>query len=199
MVLAKLGTGSGWADIADALNLPATMANTIGAVLQSWVRSGTWPTLLASIDALLGQLQVSPPPIDYRQRREIGQDLNLLDHALDATNSTHPSPLSHPQLRRVLREMFTGGDIAHAPAPLTLDPKSHEYEQFRWAAHESTDRDLPRLQTAHQQIERETGIPLGPLMWTPSQPRTVPTETDAASIIIGTSPSRRTSVGFSPF
>jgi hypothetical protein len=175
------------------------MANSIGAVLQSWVRSGAWPTLLASIDALLGQLQVSPPPIDYRRRREIGQDINRLDHALDATSGTHPSPLPPPQLRRVLWEAFTGGDIAYAPEPLTLDPRNHEYAQFRQLARDSTDRDLPRLQTAHHHIEREAGIPLGPLSWTPRQPRRIPTETDAASIIIGPSPSPRSWVGYSPF
>ncbi len=62
MAFTKVGSGLGWADIADILNLPATMANSIGAVLQSWVRSGTWPALLASLDALLSQLQVAPPP-----------------------------------------------------------------------------------------------------------------------------------------
>jgi hypothetical protein len=199
MTFAKLGSGSGWADIANTLSLPAAIPTNIDAVLQSWVRSGSWPTLLGTLDALLGQLQVLPPPIDYQQRREIGRDTNLLDHALDATSSTHPSPLPHPQLRRVLWETFTGGDIAYAPEPLTLNAKSHEYEQFRRAAHDSTDRDLPRLQTANQQIEREVGFPLGPLMWTPRQPRRIPTETDAASIIIDTSPSRRTWDGFSPF
>ncbi len=199
MALAKVGSGSRWAGIADTLSLPATMANSIGAVLKSWVRSGAWPTLLASIDALLSQLQVDPPPIDYRRRREIGQDINLLDRALEATSSTHPSPLPHPQLRRVLWETFTGGDIAYAPEPLTLDATSHEYAQFRRAAHDSTDRDLPRLQTAHQRIEREAGTPLGPLTWTPRQPHRIPTETDAASIIVGPSPSQRTWTGFSPF
>jgi hypothetical protein len=198
MALAKLGTGRGWADITDTLNLPATMANTIGSVLQSWVRSGTWPTLHATHDALLSQLQISPPPIDYQRRREISKDLDLLNRALDATQSTHPSPLPHPQLRRVLWETFTGGDIAYAPEPLTLDPRNQEYGHFRRAAHDSADRDLPRLQTAHHHIERETGIPLGPLTWTPRQPRTVPTETDAASMI-GPLPSRRIWAGFSPF
>jgi hypothetical protein len=199
MAFAKVGSGSGWADIADALDLPATIATIIGAVLGRWDRSGTWPTLLASMDALLSQLQVSPPPIDYRRRREIGRDIDLLDRALDATSGTHPSPLPHPHLRRVLWETFTGGDIAYAPDPLTLNPKSHEYGQFQQLARDSTDRDSPRLQTAHQQIEREAGIALGPLTWTPRQLRRIPTEIDAASIIIDTSPRRRTRAGFSPF
>jgi len=199
MAFAKLGSGSGWADIADALSLPTTMATNIGAVLESWMRSGVWPTLLASVDVLLGQVQVSPPPIDYRRRREIGQDVDLLDRALDATSSTHPSSLPHPQLRRVLWETFTGGDIAYAPQPLTLDPKSQEYAKFRRTAHDSTDRDLPRIQTAHQQIEHEVGTPLGPLMWTPRQLPVVPTKTGAESVIVGTSQSRRTWTGFSPF
>lgn len=60
----------------------------------------------------------------WRRRREIGRDINLLDRALEATSSTYPSPLPHPQLRRVLWESFTGGDIAYAPEPLTLDAKA---------------------------------------------------------------------------
>lgn len=199
MALAKVGSGAGWTDIANTLGLPATMANNIGAVLQSWVRAGTWPARLAALDTLLSQLQVNPPPIDYRQRREIGQDLDLLDRALDATSGTHPSPLPNPQLRRVLWETFTGGDIAYAPEPLTLDIKSRQYGQFRQLARDSTGRDLPRLQTAHHHIERDAGTPLGPLSWTPRPPRRIPTETDAASINIDTSPGRQTWAGATPF
>lgn len=179
MALAKLGSGRNWIDIADTLDVPATMANSIGAVLQSWIRSGVWPTLLASLDALLSQLQLRPPPIDYLLRREIGREIDLFDRALDATGSTHPSPLPHPQLRRVLWETFTGGDIGYAPEPVTLDVNSQEYQQFRQAAHDSTDRDLPRLQTALQMIEREVGFRLGPLIWTPRQQQTIPTERTA--------------------
>lgn len=84
MALAKCGSGRGWADIANTLGLPPVMANSIGAVLQSWVRVNMWPGLLGFLDGLLGRLQVGPPPIDYLRRRDIARDLDLLDRALQA-------------------------------------------------------------------------------------------------------------------
>src|SRR4051794_29774070 len=126
MALARLGSGRSWEEVAVALNLPATVANSIGGVLQSWIGDGIWPALLTELDALFVRLQVDPPPIDYRVRREIGQDVDLLDRALLDAGRVHSSPLSRSQLRRVFWEAFTAGDTGFAPDPLALDRTSPE-------------------------------------------------------------------------
>lgn len=169
MALAKLGTAASWAEIAASLQLPATLANSIGAVLRSWARAGTWPTIHTHLDMLLQNLQKTPPGVDYQRRRELGRDIDLLDRALTFTAETHPSPLPHEQLRRVFWEVFIGGDIAYTAAPLAIDPGHSEYATYRCAAADSVARDLPRLQASHNEITRLTGQPLGRLNWTPQQ------------------------------
>lgn len=156
MALAKLGSDRSWGEIAQTLDLPATMANSIGTVLQSWVRAGTWPRLLTELDALLMRLQADPSPIDYPARREIGRDIDLLDRALLDAQRVHPSPLSRSQLQRVFWEAFTAGDIGFAPDPLGLDRTSTEYAAYQQQAAVNRERDLPLLQTAHNAICRPT-------------------------------------------
>lgn len=199
MALAKLGSGRSWAEIADTLSLPATLPNSIGPVLQSWVRAGTWPLTLAALDTLLTRLQADPPPINYPLRRELGRDPDLVDRALAATARTHPSPLPARHLNRVFWELFTGGDIGYASAPFALDAGSSDYRAFRRDAADSRDRDRPRLQSAHNELIRMVRSPLGPLVWTPRRPHTLTTDIDGVQIITSDPPPRRDWPGFSPF
>lgn len=198
LALAKLGSGRSWGEIAEVLDLPATMANSIGAVLQSWVRGGVWPGLLTGLDALLARLQKDPPPIDYRVRREIGRDIDLLDRALLDAQRVHPSPLRRLQLRRVFWEAFTAGDIAFAPDPLGLDRTSTEHAAYQQQAAVSRERDLPLLQTAHNAICRPHDLTLGPLLWNSTQRRTVHV-VDGVKVTADPPPQFATFAGYAPF
>jgi hypothetical protein len=136
--------------------------------------------------------------LNYRQRRELGHDVDLLDQALAHTADTHPSPLPPEQLRRVFWEAFTGGDIAYAPEPLAISAGSGEYPAYRSDAGDSLDRDLPRLQTAHHQVTWLTGEDLGPLIRAPQSPHTMPADTDGVKILLD--PHVRPAwTGYSPF
>ena len=198
MALAQIGTADTWTEIANHLGLPPTLANSIGSVLASWDRAGTWPAIHHHLDQLLQTLRTEPPPINYPRRRLLACDLDLLDRALAASADIHPSPLPAPQLRRVFWEAFTGGDIAYTADQYTIDPDSPAYTTYRADGLDSLDRDRPRLQASHQQIQRLTGENLGPLTWTPRRRRTHPTETDGTHILVDHEPHREWP-GYSPF
>lgn len=200
MALSKIGTTDTWTDIANHLGLPAALANSIGSILASWDRAGAWPAIHAHLDLLIHQFRNRPPPINYPRRRVLACDLDLIDRALADTADIHPSPLPDAQLRRVFWEAFTGGDIAYGPEPFTLDPDSAAYRTYRADAADSLDRDLPRLQVAHQQISHYYGEHLGPLTWTPRTRRACQTDTDGAHILLGDEQERqREWPGYSPF
>ena len=53
MALAKIGAADTWAEIANRLGLPPALANSIGSVLASWDRAGTWSAIHRHLDQLL--------------------------------------------------------------------------------------------------------------------------------------------------
>ena len=199
MALAKIGTADTWAEIANHLGLPPALANSIGSVLASWDRAGTWPTIHQHLDQLLQRFRTQPPPINYPRRRLLACDLDLIDRALADTADIHPSPLPDPQLRRVFWEAFTGGDIAYTLDRYAIDPDSPAYAAYRADAADSLDRDRPRLQTMHNRISQLVGENLGPLTWTTRAPRTCPTDIDGVRILLDQEPRRRDWPGCSPF
>ena len=182
MALAKIGTADTWTEIANHLGLPPALANSIGSVLASWDRAGTWPAIHQHLDQLLQRFRTQPPPINYPRRRVLACDLDLIDRALADTADLHPSPLPDPQLRRVFWEAFTGGDIAYTLDRYAIDPDSPAYAAYRADAADSLDRDRPRLQSMHNRISQLVGENLGPLTWTPAPRAPVrPTPTASAS------------------
>ena len=183
MALAKIGTADTWTDIANNLGLPTTLTNSIGSVLASWDRAGTWSAIHQHLDRLLQEFRAEPPPISYPRRRVLACDLDLIDRALAGTADLHPSPLPDRELRRVFWEAFTGGDIAYTGDHQALDPDSPAYTAYRADAADSLDRDRPRLQTMHNKISQLVGENLGPLTWTPRNRRTCPTDTDGINML----------------
>ncbi|MFT4163937.1 MAG: TniQ family protein [Microlunatus sp.] len=198
MALAKLGSGRSWAEIAQTLDLPVSIAHSIGAVLQSWVRAGTWPDLLAELDTLLVRLQKAPPPIDYRLRRELGQDIDVLDQALVESQRVHASPLRRPQLIRLFWETFTAGDIGFARSPVALDRTNPEYAAYQQQAAVGRERDRPLLQTAHNAVGRLLDKPLGPMQWSPTQRKTMHI-VDGVRVTVDWPPKLATFAGHAPF
>lgn len=198
MAMAKIGTADAWTDIANHLGLPATLPNSIGSVLASWDRAGTWPAIHQHLDQLIRQFWNQPPPIDYPRRRVLAGDLDLIDRALADTADLHPSPLPDSQLRRVFWEAFTGGEIAYSDDHHALDPGSPSYATYRADAADSLDRDLPRLQATHNQISQLIGQSFGPLTWTPRQRRTHPTDIYCVQILLDQD-TRPAWPGYSPF
>lgn len=199
MALAKLGGTDTWTEIADHLGLPPELANSIGSVLASWDRAGTWPAIHEHLDQLIQTFRTKPPPINYPRRRFLACDLDLIDRALADTAGLHPSPQPAAQLRRVFWEAFTCGDIAYTGDHHSIDPGSPNYAAYRTEATASLDRDLPRLQVTHNKISQLVGENLGPLTWTPHQRRTCTTDTDNVRILLDQEPRRRDWPGHSPF
>ena len=198
MALAKIGTADTWADIANSLGLPPTLANSIGSVLASWDRAGTWSAIHRHLDQLLQRFRAEPPPISYPRRRVLACDLDLIDRALADTADIHPSPLPDSQLRRVFWEAFTGGDIAYTLDRYAIDPDNPAYAAYRADAADSLDRDRPRLQVMHNRISQLFGEYLGPLTWTTRTSRTCPTDTDGVRVLLDQGPRRRDWPGCSP-
>lgn len=198
MALAKIGTSDTWIDIANQLGLPSMLANSIGSVLASWDRAGTWPAIHDHLDQLLQGFRTQQPPINYPRRRLLACDPDLLDRALADIADLHPSPLADPQLRCVFWEAFTGGDIAYTGDKYAIDSDSPAYTGYRADAADSLDRDRARHQVAHQRVSQLVGENLGPLIWTPRRRRTHPTDTAGTHILHDPEPQREWP-GYSPF
>ncbi|GAA1436005.1 hypothetical protein GCM10009616_34730 [Microlunatus lacustris] len=163
MALARTGTTRDWADICTDLQLPASHADRINDFLSDAQRSSNWPTVLTALERLLTGLQQHPPPIDYPTRRRLGDDLDLLTGAVIVGQQRHPRPVPRQTLLRQFWERFTGGDIAYAPEPISIDPANPAYSTFR-QTHTVASGDLFHI--AHRHLRQITQI-TGPLTWRP--------------------------------
>ncbi len=123
MGLAKTGSTHGWTTIAGDLDLPATHATRIVRLTRYLQRNGAWPEILAALERLMTGLQQRPPPIDYPARRDTAHNLALRTAAVEHGRRRHPSAVPVETLTRQFWERFTGGDIAYAPTPISIDPK----------------------------------------------------------------------------
>lgn len=118
---------------------------------------------MGKIPTTLGKaLARRPPWVDYRNRRLIADDLDLLDRAM-ATAA--PGAVSLEALRRFW-ELFTGRDALFAPAPLAVDVEGHP----NWAGHrDHVDADHAHpFNATFELLDRSNPLRLGrPLVWRP--------------------------------
>ena len=111
-------------------------------------------------------LQQHPPPIDYQARREHADQVAAFAAAVDVARRVHPSARLHVLLVRQLWERFTGGDIAYAPHPLSIDTATAAYADYRC---QLSVRDADLLHVAHQWLNSNLRT-TGPATWSPSAP-----------------------------
>lgn len=184
LAAARTTTTKPFGVLALELGLPTTTANTVGATWRRLHRSDQWHAFLHDLDLLITQLQRQPPPIDYRRRRIIGDDTDLLDHALqharrdacqcekpaapNGHHRDHPRPWPVDDLRRRFWELFTGGDIAFAPPPLQLAAGTPERARHCALRPAIDDEHRCCFSTAHELLRQSLAPYLsGPLTWTP--------------------------------
>ena len=172
MALAKIGSTRTWAEIAADLELPPSVVTDVGPVLGRIERQGHWPSVLTILDSLATRLQADPAPIDYLARRQVGHDTASLRRALELAAKTHPTNTPPDVVLRHFWELFTGGDIAYAPAPLRIPLRTDPYRHYRASAVATLDHDRPLLQTALHELSRLSNVGpfTGPLAWTPVEP-----------------------------
>ena len=168
MALAKIGSRERWTTLCAQLDLPTGHADTIGAQLRHAQRTGAWTTIHHCLDQLMTLLQRQPPPIDYRARRALGHDTELLTDAIEAARLMHPSSLDTTTLVRQFWEKLTGGDIVYAPDTIGIDPVGDAYTAFRRL---QPTRHADLFHIACHRL-RAGGHLDGPLSWTP-RPRRV--------------------------
>jgi len=168
LALARLGSTRPFGLIAFDLALPTSMANQVGSTWKLLLRGGTWPTFLADLNTLYDRLADDPPPINYRDRRILGEDTDLIAAALTQAADTIDVP--HPDLpsQRRFWELFTGGDIAYGPAQLQLPPASTDYATHVAERARVDEAHMPLFRRAHQIIHENAAIRAdGPLTWQP--------------------------------
>ncbi len=163
MALARLGTTRDWTDICTDLRLPPSYANRISGLIQHSRRTATWPAVLAALEQLMTGLQQHPPPVDYQDRRTLGDDLHLITDAVLAGQRRHPSPVPVQTLICQFWERFTGGDIAYAPTQIQIDPATPAYTAFR---RQSGVANADLFHVAHRHLTRTAAVE-GPLTWRP--------------------------------
>ena len=74
LALGRTGSTRPFGLIALELGLPTGQASTVGALWRALHRGGQWQPFLTAVDALMTRLQQSPPRVNYRARRVLGDD-----------------------------------------------------------------------------------------------------------------------------
>lgn len=171
LALARMGSIRPFGLIAFDLALPTRTATTVGATWRRLQRSGHWQAFLTELETLHRRLEQSPPPINYRDRRLLGEDTHLLAAALNHAANQLTLDTPDAAVRARFWELFTGGDITYAPDPLRAPVLAHDRRSYpRWiAARAELDRTHAGLfGAAHEAIHRNAAIPVhGPLTWQP--------------------------------
>lgn len=114
LLLARTGTPTPWAELIDYLGLPESFMVVLTARLRYWRAQGTWPELLAQVEALHAQVSAHRPPICYRTRRAVASDTGLVRAALvDAGDGRTPGL----EVEARFYEQLTGSHAAWHPGP----------------------------------------------------------------------------------
>lgn len=164
LLLAHLGTTRPWSHLTLDLGLPRTFHTTLARHIQAKRIHGTWTTLLTQLEQIRENLQAHTPWPDYRHRRILADDLQLLERALSAADpdQRHPSPA----VQRRFWELFTGGDALFAPHPLTVPAIQHPH--WRQQLEQLDTEEMELFETAFQILDRSSPLRLGrPLWWQP--------------------------------
>lgn len=167
LLATKVGSLASWGDLALELALPRRTTHSVTGMTRTLRRRGLWPEVLIEIDEFVERLRLAPPPINYRMRRVVGDDTDLMDRALQ--QASHPQGSKPtPASRRRFWELFTGGDIAFAPTAIALDPHSPAYAQFVSSRIDIDSEHRHVFATSHGYLSRLHGIAVGgPLYWLP--------------------------------
>lgn len=167
MLASKVASLATWGDLALELALPRSATHTATALTRTLRRQSLWPTVIAEVDSFVERLQNAPPPIDYRVRRVVGDDILLLAAALRRAGAPTAEAPSFDVLRRFW-EVFTGGDIAFAPRPIAIENDQSRYVRYASTRSQIDDDQGPRFVTAHGYLCRLRHIAVGgPLHWVP--------------------------------
>lgn len=183
LAAAKTGSILSWTALTLELGLPPHAVHAATSLCHTARRQHLWPTLLAELEDVTRRLERHPPPINYRIRRVVGDDLPLLTHALtlaqqDLTTDNDQNPRTTPQATDLslpvgqllprFWELFTGGDLAYAPTRIAVDPASDAYQQHRTHT-EDLDRNHGAVfHRAHAYLRSINALAVtGPLTWQP--------------------------------
>ncbi|APH02587.1 hypothetical protein ASJ30_14455 [Janibacter indicus] len=168
LLAAKVASLTSWGDLALELALPRHATHSAVGLTRALRRRGLWATILAEVDALVTRLQKTPPPIDYRVRRVVGDDVALLAKALDCAGRDRPPYASRPDLLRRFWELFTGGDVAFGPQAIALKDNNADYANFAKSRGQIYKDHAQLFATAHGYLARLRGVAVGgPLYWIP--------------------------------
>jgi TniQ protein len=120
MCLLNLGRGIQWSYIALELGLPARLQHLLAARLVNTPKP-VWRRFLSSLEDAVHDMCRSPPHINYRHRRIVAADAQLLRQSLAAQTSLEPRNVPQDWLT-ALWAAYTGGDIGFAPPAIGSAP-----------------------------------------------------------------------------
>lgn len=158
MAVAKAGNLASWRALTLEMGLPPSAGHAAVALHRAATRARAWPDLLDQIETLLTRLTQHPPPIDYRIRRVVGDNLDLITWSLNHAIKDLDSPASAADLLPAFWEAFTGGHRNYGPHGLASTTGSTT----------TPTPDPAVLIRAHQYLRRLSAPQVtGPLTWTP--------------------------------
>ncbi|WP_459548547.1 TniQ family protein [Nocardia sp. X0981] len=168
--LLRLGRDIPTGAMALELGHPWQSARRIDAEIARIFGHRHWMQRLHDIEDLASKLHHAPPPIDYRARRILGTQPELLDTALDTANHRNhrESEQLTPEVRARFWERFTGSDIAWAPPVLAQYFRGTAYTRYtrtRLACDIHWDHTF---RSGLDTLRTISTLPvIGPLDWTP--------------------------------
>jgi hypothetical protein len=121
MLFAHLGNTRSWQHIAVDLGLPAAFRVRPQARVRRLHKQRRWWDYLLALEALFDRLAAAPPPINYQRRRRTCSDPALILRATSHTlrrAATLSGEADTLVWARLFWQVYTGGDIRLAPAPL---------------------------------------------------------------------------------
>jgi hypothetical protein len=169
MLFAHLGNTRSWQHIAVDLGLPAAFRVRPQARVRRLHKQRRWWDYLLALEALFDKLSAAPPPINYQRRRRTCSDpARVLRATTQALRRAANPPGERDRLvwARLFWQVYTGGDIRLAPAPL--------HQSTRLAS--SNGVPLPELEPAAIQLLQDIRslieqalviVDDGPLWWNP--------------------------------
>lgn len=120
MCLLNLGRGIQWSYLALELGLPSPLQHVAAHRLRNTPKPA-WRGFLSRLEEIFDDMCQSPPHIDYRRRRIIAADPQLLRHCVAERTSQQPQDVPQDWLV-ALWAAYTGGDIGFAPTAIRSAP-----------------------------------------------------------------------------
>lgn len=121
MCLLNLGRGIRWAYIALELGLPAHLQHLAAQRLITTSRAA-WRRFLSALEDTFTDLCQSPPQINYRLRRIVGADPDLIRYCVAKQVCCEPQDIPQNSVAAVWAA-YTGGDVQFAPPGIISKPR----------------------------------------------------------------------------